>query len=466
MKKVISLIFSLFFCTAWAQNELCESLDQLDFKELDRLVEKKIKNLARDHSSFINNHQRLDSLENWFLSQSCVTDAYWNKNIVYTLITLTFTRQMGVKFITKKGVVERCYNVRTSRQMFGDVFYWRLGWDIPDRRLKYLTALPCDGFIKQHKDIDEQNVQNNKRNKHNYAVRFSSQMVKSDGKTFHGYNPKPEGEPLYVELRVQNFSDSLKKIVWPIHQNHGKKSVYFHLLDEKVRNTLLIEDRNVNLAHNETITYEIIELKPNESKTFVHVINGECLNSEYRIQCHHDLGMLQEGNYKLKVWYHPRLSELDKDVWRLMDLDSIAFSGVMDFSIERSWPYSRQIMNSQYKKDWNNYDKSEAVYEIKVLGKSFDYLHSKGSYSASAFGVVLKSLKGNSSVGDTIAFTIRAEDKMKLETKLVIGHKYRIYATHSNAHYYTILQASNPLYFMKGKRNYQLINYSEALEEL
>jgi hypothetical protein len=448
-----------------------------DFDKVEKIVKKEIKALRR-LKALPGNREKLDSLENWFNAQTCVKRAYWDKNTAYTLITLTFTRTMGVEYVVKDSVVEKCYRIRTEKQRYGDQLYWEMGWDIPDNRLTFLGSSECSGFIQQGLDIDSLNAKSRRLQRHNSAIRMDLQLVNYKQGNRYWYRPIQEGNPIYAMFTLRNVSGKKKRLIWPKLQNTGKKAVYFKLLNKRGK-VLYTEDRNLMLPHNETIPFDVLTLDSGEVKVFYHMIDG-CKPGLTPVECAHSLGVLQEGEYRLQAFYNPYIFDFpeDENLWLPKGKEELNIGGSSNLKVIRSDSYQHQLRQMNYKKENTNYDLAQVVCRVKMLGGAANYAHKNGTNHYDGFGVVEDSLKGGVAVGDTIAFSFRyglndkqslqnliREELIKSEIKVGLEGSYWIYATASTGSYYQILAAdsSNKL---EGKRNYQLINYAGAIQKV
>lgn len=138
------------------KSTLCQAVSKNDFREVEKIIRRRAKHLARD-KGFKSNRERLDSLENWLAGEVCIADAYWNKNVSFILTTTTYTHRLDVIFDTPKRKIEKCYSFRTGAQWFNAYFFWKFGWRFYKKRLKYLGSEDCEGFIKRYRAIDSAN---------------------------------------------------------------------------------------------------------------------------------------------------------------------------------------------------------------------------------------------------------------------------------------------------------------------
>lgn len=479
-KRILQISLFLFSFSAFAADDLCLAISHNDFKSVEKIMARKISKLA-DDDSYEYNGERLDTLKYWLDQQPCVIQSYWNKNQAYILITTTFTIDMVVQFKMGDSIVEKCFNIRTSKMRYGDRLFWEFGVEAINKHLKYLSVRDCGGYIKRSLAIDSSNKASMELQRHNYTVRFTSELV-NNNRHRGSYYAFIEGEPLRMRLTVENVSDTIQKIIWPGIQNHGKKIIYFELLDEK-GNHILTENRQVSLSHNETITHGILTLQPGQKWQVVHSLGKACINPPRPIECHHDLGMIQEGKYKLKTWYNPFGISTSEEIWLPRQKDSLAFRYQNTFNIQRSVAYNSQLNNVRYSKTATNIERSQVVMDVKTIDNVGQYLYNIGQTHFDAVGVIEKVVKGNAKVGDTIAFTFRYDkdlvsniktnvrasvndDVIKMEIKNGGQSSFRIYATQSLAHFYQVVQADSDKSYLKGKRNYQLINFPGSIERI
>ncbi|MCG8574064.1 MAG: hypothetical protein MI810_04210 [Flavobacteriales bacterium] len=467
MKVTVLCFLLVILNSAFSYSQtICDFVDQNNFEAVDRWFKNEIKSLNKNKEDFKTNEERLDSLISLLQTYPCIQDAYRGKSVAYILTTTHFYRNIGVQFKGDDELIEKCFKVRTYRNL-----YYRKIFKKTNSKLIYHSSSDCDGFIDRHREIDNSNSTQSKINRHNGAIFLSSRIIEKPPTGFHNA-AYYEGQSISVELFVENRSDTTKKILWPIHQNTGKKIIYFELLDES-GNHLLTEDREILLPSNENILYDILTLAPGEKKSFVHTFNGDCKTDQQMIECHHNLGVLQEGNYQLKVWYDPFVTDVD-GVWHPLDSGSIQFRYEHSLVIKRSLLYTQQLYQIRQQADsLHNRNSAQRIFKVKALGANANYYFDKGTHHFDAFGQVQEVKRGAQSlIGDTIAFSLRytkvdSGDKApELLKQIQAGNRdsYWIYVTHSEANYYQIKNCSaHPL--MKGKRNYQLVNFPNSIEK-
>lgn len=456
----ITLIFSNSIS---AKKGLCEAAYDSDFDRIESIIESKIKEIQRE-DSLVNNYAKLEGLANWLKKHPCVKDAEWNKNQAYILTTLTFVNSMGVIFRTRDSTAEMCFQIQTHTQFFGETLYWRFGVDIPDRRLRYKGFQFCKGFIQSRRTMDSLNARNRILEKHNYSVRFGLAIVSRNGGSDY-YHIKPEGEAIYVKLTVANISDSLKIIPWPIHQNHGLKLIYFSVYS-KFHKHIFTENRSVNLDHNEIITYDLLRLEPGEEKVFYHVINGDCLDRNTRIECHHNLGLIREGEYYLNAWYNPFGPDYGPEVWLPREMDSLGIRSDYFFRVARDGNYYVRTSTLGAKNPDNMEIRSDAILDIELMGRGAAYYSKIGEMIYDGWGIVKSVQKGNLEIGDTIAFTVRNEEDLKSLDYLEVNAFYRICASWSNAHCFQIPEEAFLPREKGSTRNFQLINFPGGIKKI
>lgn len=453
------LLFPYF---SFSKSSLCEAAYNSNFEEIESIFKLKIKEIKKLRQ-FSNNHERLDSLEKWLVQNDCVKDALWNRNDCFTLITTTFHRSMGIILQTKDSVVELCFEIRTSKMLYGDYLFWKWGIDKTDNRMVYKKYQFCPGFIKRRRDTDSLNERGRIRDKHNYSVRFSMSIVNRNGGQDYGHG-KPEGEALYTKITVSNISDTVKIIPWPKYQNHGLKMVYFELLDAK-RKHLFTEGRNLNMARRETIAYDLLRLEPGEVKEFFHVINGECRNPEFRIECEHQMGLIKEGEYHLNAWYNPFGNDYPDYVWLPIEMDSMAIRSQDHFRAIRDGGYYAQIVNLGPNDRDNIVKRSQAIFDLQVLGQGGKYSCKIGELSYDGWGIIKNVELGPLQIGDTVAFSLRNIVDLENYKNLELNEIYKIHASWSNSNSFQIPANNLPFKEEGSIRNFQLVDFPNAIRK-
>jgi hypothetical protein len=464
-KSLLLLIVTMLTQSSFGQN-LCEYVIQNNFEEIEEIFKHKVNEIRHDKTNFKNNSERLDSLEKWMQSYPCIQDAYWNKNDMFTLNTARFINRLAVKFIQNGKVVEKCFAVQTYYHNYTRKLSRK------DRRLLYKGLYACEGFIELRRTMDSSNYARGKVDRHNSLITLTLGLEPlprpKSPFMIHAYE---EGQSIRVRLNIENRTDTVQKVVWPIYQNDGKKIIYFELLDEQ-GNHLFTEHRGVGLTHNETISWDILTLQPLEKKTFTHTINGFCIADQKRIECHHFIGLLQEGNYKLKAWYDPFVGDVHKEVWQPIGRDSVLFRYEPSIDIIRTRKYAKEQHNLRYKDTVLVEDKSQSIFKVKLIGGKGDYYSRLAIGHYDAIGVIKEVKKGFNSIGDTVAIAFRytgpdslVYEKIRSNIEAKKLGTYWIYATNSTALYYQIQQVAGTNRFLKGKRNFQLINHKNAMVE-
>lgn len=151
MKKAVFtlILFISFFHLGFSQ-EVCACVAENNFKGVEKIVAKKVRQVRRD-KKLKNNVERMDSLERWMQQQSCVKDAYWNKNDAFILTTIRYVHQLGVSFVQDDQVVEKCFSIQTS------YYNYVHKWGRKHNRLIYRKMFDCEGFIEQRREVDRKN---------------------------------------------------------------------------------------------------------------------------------------------------------------------------------------------------------------------------------------------------------------------------------------------------------------------
>lgn len=458
---LLVLIF-LISIKSRANDEFQNAVYNSDLKKIESIVKSKIKELAKQKE--ISNFSKLDSLENWFKSKDFVKKAYWNKNQAYILTTLTFIQSMAVQFKTKDSIAELCFQIMTQKQKFGDFLYWRFGLDIPDNRLRYVAMQSCKGYIQQMASLDSLSGLRREIEKHNNSVRFSMQIVDKNG-NFDNYHIKSEGEAIYAKITVHNFTDSLKIIPWRGLQNRGPKMLCFSLYDNKKR-LLFTENRQVSLIYGDGAYYDLLRLEAGEKKEFLHVINGDCFDSNFEIDCDHNLGLIKEGEYYLQAWYNPFGPEYPNKVWLPLEMDSLAIYGDQFFRSARDLSYFAKLANLG-PNDRNDIEKrSEVICEIEVLGGAGKYTSKIGEMKYDAWGIVKSVQKGDLQIGDSIAFSIRHQEDLEKLNSLKKGKVYKIYCSSSHAECFQIPHQDLPALERGSMPNLQLVDFKGSIKKI
>jgi hypothetical protein len=414
-------------------------------------------------------------------NEECITEAYWNKNDIYTLNTTRELNLIGIKFKYYDTIRERCYQVQKYEQRYKWLFRRQIKWRKPNIKLTYIGKVQRPGFIDNHQKIDGINLVNQTIGAHNAAIYLESRIIQKPP-TGHNNAAHYEGQSIDMELIVENRSDTIQTIIWPTAQNDGQKIVYFEFSD-KDGNHLFTESRGIGISHNETLTYGLLTLMPGERYVFLHTINGMCREGQERIACYHNIGALKEGEYKIKTWYNPsHINTVATDIWKPIGKDSVLFRYEQPLYIHRNLAYSRQLFNlpKEIIDTISLKDYAQEVYDIEVIGGAGEYIYYDGQSTYDGIGMITNVVKGESKIGDTIAFTNRYEypkDEKSISRPLnreeLIRQKikngefgsYRIFATRSDAEFYIIMM-DNKNSFMVDKINYQLINFPDSILSL
>lgn len=159
--KIIVLICLLFASQySFSQNEkaFCKAVDNMNFNKVERIMLRLVKKNRKGQTYFngegsgyqINLAPSLDSITNWLKKQSCVEDAYWDKCQMKTLI-YPGSSAIGVKFKTKKGIVENCFLLQEGTTGQVNIFGWRPKLSKAKKILVYKKMYECKGFIETQK---------------------------------------------------------------------------------------------------------------------------------------------------------------------------------------------------------------------------------------------------------------------------------------------------------------------------
>ncbi len=160
-KKIIfTLLLGYSFQMAWAQShsKCCKAIENENFKKVERLLQQQVrhhKNGQRYYNGEGSGYQTnftpaLDSITNWFKNQNCVVDAYWNKCQNKIAIYPGWS-VIGVKFKTKKGIVEKCYSIQQGTTGKINLLGWRPKLFKTKNKLVYKKSYDCEGFIELQK---------------------------------------------------------------------------------------------------------------------------------------------------------------------------------------------------------------------------------------------------------------------------------------------------------------------------
>jgi hypothetical protein len=145
---LIILIINPLVSNAQGTCKMCQTVNQGDFKKVEKLVLKEIKknknaNMNLGYASYSSS---LDSIVNWLNRFDCVREAIWDKCAIKTL---QYPGQsiIGVKFNKEGNVIEKCYTIQTGKTRWFKIFGWKI-LNLGDKdKLIYLNSTDCEGFV-------------------------------------------------------------------------------------------------------------------------------------------------------------------------------------------------------------------------------------------------------------------------------------------------------------------------------
>ncbi len=159
-KIILLTIFFFIYQNSFSQNEkaFCKAVAEMRFNKVERMIKKIIKKNRKGQIYFngegsgyqINLAPSLDSITNWLKRQSCVEDAYWDKCQMKILI-YPGSSSIGVKFKTKKGIVEKCFWIKEGTTGQLNIFGWRPKVAKAKQQLVYKKMYDCKGFVETQK---------------------------------------------------------------------------------------------------------------------------------------------------------------------------------------------------------------------------------------------------------------------------------------------------------------------------
>lgn len=166
LKIILTLLFIFVFQNVFCQNEIafCKAVANSNFKKVERIVKNVIKENKTGQIYFngegsgyqINLSPCFDSITNWFKKQHCVQDAYWDKCQEKVSIYPGHS-SIGVKFITNKGIVEKCFLIQEGTTGQINFSGWRPKLLKSKKVLVYKKMYDCENFIEQQKRNCEMN---------------------------------------------------------------------------------------------------------------------------------------------------------------------------------------------------------------------------------------------------------------------------------------------------------------------
>ncbi|KAB1155518.1 hypothetical protein [Flavobacterium luteum] len=159
-KIIASVLLGLTFQFSFAQSNstFCKAVANENFNKIERLVIKQVKRHKNGQHYYngagsgyqTNFTSSFNSITNWFKNQTCVEDAYWdkceNKIAIYPSWTI-----IGVKFKTKKRIVEKCFSIQIGTTGTIHLLGWKPALFKTKNRLVYKKCYDCNGFIALQK---------------------------------------------------------------------------------------------------------------------------------------------------------------------------------------------------------------------------------------------------------------------------------------------------------------------------
>lgn len=159
--KIIILSLIFFICkSSYSQNEraFCKAVEKSNFSKVERIVHKVIKKNRKGQKYYngpgsgwqIDLSPGIDSITGWLKHQSCVEDAFWDKCQMKIAIYPGWS-SVGGRFITKKGIVEKCFKIQEGTTGQINIFGWQPKIFKSKMKLVYKKMYDCDGFIDEQK---------------------------------------------------------------------------------------------------------------------------------------------------------------------------------------------------------------------------------------------------------------------------------------------------------------------------
>ena len=160
LKITLLLIFTLSIQQLFCQNGklFCKAVEKMNFKKVERQIKKLIHKNKTGQTYFngegsgnqINLSPCFDSITNWLKKQDCVEDAFWDKCQIKVSIYPGYS-SIGVKFRTKKGVIEKCFLIQEGTTGQLNLMGWKPKIFKYKKILIYKKMYDCDKFIEKQK---------------------------------------------------------------------------------------------------------------------------------------------------------------------------------------------------------------------------------------------------------------------------------------------------------------------------
>lgn len=247
-------------------------------------------------------------------------------------------------------------------------------------------------MLKSFERACEVEKDNDRRNENDHKVRIYAEAgdlsYSSEDVDAPGFKHS-EKNVLRVKLKVMNMSVDTLHLLWPIHQNTGRK-VIRTTLQNKYYQPLYKDTDSLNL----TITdaqkpIDTLILAPGQEFEQWHTIN-DILLSDADVQSDHTFRQLEPGKYRLRIVYHPfPAGENSGKCWK-PSLDST------DLSISYMWQFPGLTSSDTF-----------GVQGIVVRGATaFETQYGIGGEAIGLIQVTQSSRPDLAAVGDTIAWKL------------------------------------------------------------
>jgi len=157
MKLFIAVITCCFFSgPAFSQNtRFCKAVEKGNFKKAERIFKRQVKKRKGGTAYYngpgsgyqITHFYNLDTLTMWLKNMPCVEDAVWDKCQQKEMI-YPGSSSVGVKFNTKKGIVEKCFWIQEGTTGNVNIFGWKPHIFKSRDILRYKKMYDCKGFTE------------------------------------------------------------------------------------------------------------------------------------------------------------------------------------------------------------------------------------------------------------------------------------------------------------------------------
>jgi hypothetical protein len=156
MKHVLLLLFMLPSVMQAQDRECLARAMEHGPSAVDRWMKREL--MARKDGSLVDNgsttytshHATYDSLVDFLKDQPGVQDAGWDRCMM-KLASWPGHSSLGVRFVSKGGEHERCYDLQEGRPGNIKLFGWRAHVRRSREQLKFLGAKDCPGFVEEQR---------------------------------------------------------------------------------------------------------------------------------------------------------------------------------------------------------------------------------------------------------------------------------------------------------------------------